>query len=70
MERFNLYLISAIFVVLLGMFSAGWLFGKKQYEQGMTDTISLCYDMQQAIIQSKQTGKTIVCAALTDKQPL
>lgn len=43
---------------------------KQKYEQGMTDMLDLCYDLGQATIQSKVTGKTIVCAALTDKHTL
>ena len=69
MERFNFYLISAILVILVGMFSAGWWYGKQQYEKGMTDMHSLCYDLGPATIQSKVTGKVITCDALTT-QPI
>lgn len=38
---------------------------KQKYEQGMTDMHSMCYDLGEAIIQSKVTNKIIKCEALT-----
>ena len=71
MERINKLIIVAFISMFLGVNAYHIFVTKpKAYEKGMTDMLDLCYDLGEATIQSKVTGKTIVCAALTDKHPL